>query len=147
MRGIFWCRYRLSLFIIPKDLEILYYNFCICAFQVICWSMVSPRKFKSSTLTKGSPLNFYFGIWLIICRWWLWNIMYFVFLTFSDNSFISSHSCISFSSLFITCERDTFLSGVFWSLIKQQEELVKFVSSAKRIGWKCLQALLIHSYQ
>ena len=29
VRNIFWGRYRLSLFIIPKDLEIF---FCICAF-------------------------------------------------------------------------------------------------------------------
>ena len=67
--------------------------------------------------------------------------MYFVFFTLRDNSFNSSHCCISFSSLFITCERDTILSGVFCSSFKEQDELVKFVSSAKRIGWKCLQAL------
>ena len=46
--------------------------------------MVSPRKLKSSSLSKGSPFNYVFGVWLIISRWWLWNIMYFVFLTFSD---------------------------------------------------------------
>ena len=67
--------------------------------------------------------------------------MYFVFLTFNDNLFNSSHFCISFSSLFITCERDIILSGVFCSALKEQRKLVKFVSSAKRIGWKCLQAL------
>ena len=145
VRNIFWGRYRfrLSLFITPKDLEILCDIFCICAFQVICWSMVSPRKLKSSTLTIGSPFNSTFGVWLIISRWWLWNIMYFVFLTFSDNLFNSSHFCISFSSLFITCERDNVLSGVFCSSLKEQKELIKFVLSAKRIGWKCLQALWI----
>ena len=143
VRNIFWGRYRLSLFIASKDLEILFDIFCICASQVICWSMVSPRKLKSSTLTKGSPFNSNFGVWLIISRWWLWNIMYFVFLTFSDNLFNSSHFCISFSSLCITCERDIILSGVFCSSLKEQRELVKFVSSAKRIGWKCLQALWI----
>ena len=61
---IFWGRYRLSLFILPKDLEILFDIFCICAFQVICWSMVSPRKLKSSTLTKGSHL-----ILTLLCGW------------------------------------------------------------------------------
>ena len=143
VRNIFWGRYRLSLFITPKDLEILFDIFCICAFQVICWSMISPRKLKSSTLTKGSPFNYNFGEWFIISRWRLWNIMYFVFLTFSDNLFNSSHFCISFSSLFITCERDIILSGVFCSSLNKQRELDKFVSSAKRIGWKCLQALWI----
>ena len=104
--------------------------------------MVNPRKLKPSTLIKGSPFNPNIGIWLIISRWWLWNIMYFVFLTFSDNLFNSSHFCISFSSLFITCERDTILSGAFCSSLIEQSELVKCISSAKRIWWKCLQALL-----
>ena len=55
VHNIFWGRYCLSLFIIPKGREILFDIFCICAFQVICWSMV--RKLKSSILTKGSPFN------------------------------------------------------------------------------------------
>ena len=67
-RNIFWGRYRLSLFIIPKNLEILFDIFCICAFQVVCRSMISPRKFKSSTLTKYSPFNSNFVILLIIFR-------------------------------------------------------------------------------
>ena len=123
VRNIFWGRY-FSLFIIPKDLEILFDTFCTCTFEVPCWSMVSPRKLKSSTLTKGSPFSSNFGLWLIISRWWLWNIMYFVFLTFSDNLFNSSPFCISFSSLFITCGRDTILSGVFCSSLKEQREIV-----------------------
>ena len=140
VRNTFWGRHRLSLFIIPQDIEILFDIFCICEFHVTCWYMVNPRKLKSSTLTKGSPFNSNFGIWLIISRWWLWDIMYFVFLTFSDNLFNSSHCCISLCSLFITCERDTILSGMFRSSFKEQNELVKLVSSAKRIEWNCLQA-------
>ena len=143
VRNIFWGIYRLNRFIIPKDLEILFYFSCICAFQVICWSMVSSKKLKSSTLTKGSPFNSNFDIWLIISRWWLWNVMHFVFLVFSDNLFKSSYFCHSFSSLFITCEREDILSGVLCSSLKEQREIFIFVSSAKRIGWKCLQDLWI----
>ena len=76
-------------------------------------------KLKTSTGTKGSPFNSNFGIWLIISRCWLGNMMYFVFLTFSDNLFNSSHFCFSFSSLLITCERDTILSGMFCSSLKR----------------------------
>ena len=65
--------------------------FCICAFQVICWSMVSRMKLKSFTLTKASPFDSNFGIWLmlIISHWGLWNIMYFFLII--DNLFNSSH--------------------------------------------------------
>ena len=44
------CRYCLSLFKIPKDLEILFNNLCLCAFHVIYWPMVSPMKLRSYTL-------------------------------------------------------------------------------------------------
>ena len=39
--NVFWGRYCLSLFIIPKDLEIVFDAFCICAIKIICWSMVT----------------------------------------------------------------------------------------------------------
>ena len=130
VRNIFWGRYRLSLFIIPKDFEILFDIFCMCTFQVICRSiMVSPRKLKSSALTKGFPFNSDCGVWLIISHWWLRNIMYFVFLTFSDNLFSSSHFCISFSSLFITCGTDTIYS--IWGVLF-------FVKRAKRASQICI---------
>ena len=142
-RNIFCDRYRFSLLIIHKYLEMSFDIFCICAFEVICWSMVSPRTLKSSTLTNGSPVYSNFGIWLIISRSWLWNTMYFVFLALSNYSFSSSHFCISFNSSLITRGRENILSGVFCSPSKEQRVLVKFVSSAKSIGWKCLQALWI----
>ena len=130
VRNIFWGRYRFSIFIFPKDLEILFDIFCICEFQVICWSMVRPRQLKSTTFTKGSSFNSNFGIRLIIFRWWSWNIMYFVFLTFSDNLLKSRHFCISFRLLFIACERDTILSGVFCSSFSLMKMHLK-MSSAK----------------
>ena len=137
VRNIFWGGYQLSLFIIPKDLEILFDIFCICAFQVICWSMVNPRKLKPSTLIKGSPFNPNIGIWLIISRWWLWNTMYFVFLTLviiysiQANFIYPSVHCL------------LLVKGILFYL--EQNELVKFISSAKRISWKCLQALWMSS--
>ena len=66
------------------------------------------------------------------------DVMYFVFLTFSDYLFNSSHFCISFSPMSFTCERETILSEVFCSSSKEQNGLVKFVSSEKRIGTYCV---------
>ena len=130
VRNIFWGRYRLSLSIIPKDLEILFDIFCICASHMLINGQ--PKKIKILHSHYRFPFNSNSGMWLIISRWWLWNITYFVFSTFSDDLFNWRHFCISFSSLFITCERDTILSGVFCFLLKEPMKLVKFVSSAKK---------------
>ena len=73
--------------------------------------------------------------------------MYFDFLTFSDNLFNSSHFYISFSSLIFTCETDTILSGVICSSLKEQRELVKFVSSANGLDGNVYKLCEYHSYK
>ena len=94
VRNIFWGRYRLSLFIIPKDLDIIFDIYCICAFQVICWSMVSSWKLRSSTRLKVPHLILTsVHDWLYLVGWWLWNIIYPLFLICSDDLFNSSHFC------------------------------------------------------
>ena len=118
VRNILLGRYRLSLFIIPKDLEILFAIFCICAFQIICWSMVSPRKLEFSTLTKVPHLILtllYDSLYLVdgygtSCILFSEHL---VILYSIQATFV--HFCIFFSSLFFTCERDTILTGVFCS--------------------------------
>ena len=90
VHNIIWGWYRLRLFIMPKTLEILIYIFCICAFQVICWSMFSPGN-KNPLLSLKVP---HIILTLIYCWLYLvggYGISSIFFLTFSDNLFNSSH--------------------------------------------------------
>ena len=113
----------LSLFSIQIILAHLFDICSECFFQFKCVSKVSPRKLNS--LTFSIMILLILGAGASICLLCMWKTMNLDLVMFSESLFITSHSFILKSSLFINK-----LLSAFCAFTKLLNELKSVVSSA-----------------